>query len=67
MPMTGAGLFAAVVAKLGSAQDPALQQAALEPICEAIVEYIQTNAIVAGTASAVQVGVGTAPVTGTVS
>lgn len=47
MAMTGAGLFNAVKAKLAPAQDLALQEAALKPICEAIVEYITGNAQVA--------------------
>lgn len=46
MAMTGDGLFAAVVAALGVAQDGDIQEAALKPICQAIVTYIQTNAIV---------------------
>lgn len=44
MAMTGDGLFAAVKAALGPAQDEALQEAALKPICNAIVSYIQGNA-----------------------
>lgn len=36
-------------------------------IAEETVSHIQSNAAIAGTATAVQPGVGTAPVTGTVS
>jgi len=47
MPMTGSGLFNEVKAALGAAEDPDLQEAALLPICNAIVSYIQANAAVA--------------------
>lgn len=76
MAMTGAGLFAAVKTKLGTAQDSAIQEAALLPICEAVIEYIAANAVVTvasgiavattGTAAA-QTGATTAPGTGTVA
>lgn len=58
MTMTGDGLFAAVVAALGAAEDPELQELVLKPICNALVTYIQSNAVVtvvgvtAGAASA---------------
>jgi hypothetical protein len=76
MPLTAAGLFNVVKTKLGTAEDPDLQEAALMPICEAIVEYIIANALVtvaagiavstAGSAAA-QTGATTAPGTGTIS
>lgn len=44
MALTGAGLFAAMKAKLPVAQDLAMQEAALKPMCEAIIEYIVANA-----------------------
>jgi hypothetical protein len=43
MALTGAGLFAAMKAKLPVAQDLAMQEAALKPMCEAIVEYFVAN------------------------
>ena len=46
MAMTGDGLFNAVKAALAPAQDAALQEAALKPICTAIVAYIQGNGVV---------------------
>lgn len=44
MAITGDGLFQEVKAALGDVQDPSLQEAALKPICEAIVAYITANA-----------------------
>lgn len=53
MTMTGAGLYSAVAAALGTAQDAAMQQAALKPICDAIVAYIKSNATVTVTVTSV--------------
>lgn len=76
MALDGDGLFNAVKAALGVAQDADLQEAALKPICEAIVEYIIANAVVTvasgipvsttGTAAA-QTGATTGPGTGTIA
>jgi hypothetical protein len=63
--MTGTGLFNAVKAALGPAQDQALQEAALKPICEAIVSYIQSNAAVAVPALGLSVTSAPGAVTGT--
>jgi hypothetical protein len=43
MAMTGDGLFQAVKAALAPAQDLALQEAALKPMCTAIIDYIKSN------------------------
>jgi len=67
MAMTGVGLFNAVKAALSPAQDLALQQAALQPICEAIVSYIQANAVVAVPASGLVAPPPSGPVTGAAS
>lgn len=76
MAMTSDGLFLAMKGKLPVAQDLAIQEAALKPLCEAIIEYIAANAVVTvasgiavsttGTAAA-QTGATTAPGTGTIA
>lgn len=76
MALSGADLFQAVKTALGSAQDTALQEATLKPICEAIVDYFIANTTVTvasgiavsttGTAAA-QTGATTAPGSGTIS
>jgi hypothetical protein len=46
MTLTSTGLFNAMKTKLGTAQDAAMQEAALKPICEAIIEYITANGVI---------------------
>lgn len=62
--MTGVGLFNAVKAALGPAQDAALQEAALKPICEAIVSYIQSNATLSVPGTGLVAPSGGGPVSG---
>lgn len=78
MALTSAGLLAVMKTKVGVAQDAAMQDAALRPMCEAIIEYLIANTVVsvnttivagipvttAGTAVA-QTGATTGPGTGT--
>lgn len=49
MPMTAASAYARYVSKAGASQDPALQEAAMKPLLEAIIEEIQTSGTVAVT------------------
>lgn len=69
MAMTGDGLFNAVKAALGVAQDAALQEAALKPICQAIVDYIKSNGAVSVTVTVPGTGLvaPNGPVTGSAS
>lgn len=69
MALTGIGLFNAVKTKLGPAQDSAMQEAALKPICEAIIEYLTANAVVSTSVPALGLisGAPGAPVTGAAS
>jgi hypothetical protein len=67
MTMTGAGLFAAVKTKLGTVQDSAIQEAALKPMCEAIIEYITGNAAVSVSVPAAGIVAPNGPCTGTAS
>ena len=63
MPMTAAGLQAAMQAQLGAATDPTLQAEVLLKLATAIVVYIQTN----GTIAVVGVQTGSGTAAGTIS
>ena len=67
MAMNGNTLGAAVATALGVTDANAI--AAIKTFCTQIVQHIQTNAVitVTGTATGVQAGGATAPVTGTAS
>lgn len=68
MPMTGPGLATFVKNAIAAIpEDSRDHDAVWNAIGDAIVTYIQTNAVVTGTAATVTVGVGTAPVTGVVT
>lgn len=60
MTITGAGLFAQVKAdldaKFGSPTSAQLQEDVLKTMCTSIVNYIKTNAVVAGPVAVASVG-----------
>jgi len=68
MPITGDGLFLAVKTALPVAQDLAMQEANLKPICTAIIDYIKANSVVTVTVTVPALGLisaaPSAPVTG---
>ena len=64
MAMTGTGLAAAISAIPGIV---ITNEAELAAFCDALIQYIQENAVVVGVTTGVQTGVSTAPVEGTVT
>lgn len=65
MPMSSAGMSAAIKAKLDAASPMSNSQQLADALAEAIVAYIQINAVVLPTALIAPGGMSPAPVTGT--
>jgi len=66
MPMTGAGLGAAIKAKMDALSDPSSDDI-YTALGEAVIEYIEANASISVTVSDVTSGVETADGTGTIT